>query len=296
MAEITTHRKGELQRKVLQILSTHPDGLQAKDAISEAADSLKLTPFESADYPDRPGVRRFDKIVRFATIPLVKAGWLLKDSGIWTVTPEGKKALTDYPDPAVFKRAVSKKYRQWAADRPEEIDTTENAPEDTRIAVATLEEAEETAWNEIAAHLAEMPPYDFQELVAGLLRGMGYHVSHIAPPGRDQGTDITAHVDPLGIQGVRIKVQVKRRADKTDVDGVRSFLAVLGNDDAGIYVCTGGFTSEAMREARAQERRKIMLVDARRLFDLWVEHYSKIPDEQRRLMPLKPIYYLNLEA
>lgn len=296
MAEITTHRKGEIQRQVLQVLSAQSEGLQAKDAIAKCAENLKLTPFESADYPDRPGVRRFDKIVRFATIPLVKAGWLVKNNGVWTITSEGKRALTEYPEPSAFKKAASKKYREWAADQPDEGDATENAPEDTRIAVATLEEAEEDAWKEISAHLSEIPPYDFQELVAGLLRGMGYHVSHVAPPGRDQGTDITAHVDPLGIQGVRIKVQVKRRADKTDVEGVRSFLAVLGNEDAGIYVCTGGFTAEAMREARAQERRKIMLVDARRLFDLWVEHYAKIPDEQRRLMPLKPIYYLNLEA
>ena len=103
-------------------------------------------------------------------------------------------------------------------------------------------------------------------------------------------------MDPLGIQGTRIKVQVKRRADKIDVEGIRSFLAVLGSDDAGIYVCTGGFTSDAQRETRTQERRKIMLVDAQRLLDLWVEHYRKIPDEQRRLLPLKPIYYLNLDS
>ncbi len=140
-----------------------------------------------------------------------------------------------------------------------------------------------------------MPPYNFQDLVAGLLRAMGYHVSYTSPPGPDQGIDIIAHTDPLGLQTPRIKVQVKRRADRINVEGIRSFLAILGESDAGIFVSTGGFTSDAEREARSQERRKIMLVDARRLFDLWVEHYSRIPEEQRRLMPLKPIYYLDLE-
>jgi restriction system protein len=296
MAEITKRRKGEIQQAVLRLLAANQEGVQAKEVISRCAESLTPTAFEKSEFPDRPGSRRFDWILRFSTIALVKAGWIVKSSGTWTITADGKKALADFKDPEALERAARTKYYEWKAGQPEEDD--QSAPlddSDATRAVATLEEAEEDAWLEISNYLAEMPPYDFQELVGGLLRGLGYHVSHIAPPGRDQGTDITAHVDPLGIQGTRIKVQVKRRADKIDVDGVRSFLAVLGSDDAGIFVCTGGFTSEAQREARTQERRKIMLVDARRLFDLWVEHYDKIPDEQRRFLPLKSIYYLNLE-
>lgn len=298
MAEITTKRIGEIQQATLKLLSQHPEGLQAKDVIARCAEMLTLSPFEKSSYPDRPRSRRFDWILRFKSVPLVKAGWLVKAGGIWTITPEGKKALAEFKDPTDLKKSASLKYREWQDNQPDDTTEDEAEPdsEQTSRAVATLEEAEEEAWLEILNYLGAMPPYDFQELVGGLLRGMSYHVSYIAPPGRDQGTDITAHVDPLGIQGARIKVQVKRRADKVDVDAVRSFLAVLGNDDVGIFVCTGGFTSEAQREARNQDRRKLMLVDAQRLFDLWVEHYDKIPDEQRRLLPLRPIYYLNLES
>ncbi len=39
-----------------------------------------------------------------------------------------------------------------------------------------------------------------------------------------------------------------------------------------------------------------MLLDAKRLFDLWVEHYSKIPEAQRRLLPLRPVHYLDLDS
>jgi restriction system protein len=35
-----------------------------------------------------------------------------------------------------------------------------------------------------------------------------------------------------------------------------------------------------------------MLVDLRRLFDLWVEHYDRITEQYRRLLPLRPVYYL----
>ncbi len=69
---------------------------------------------------------------------------------------------------------------------------------------------------------------------------MVYHVFWVSPPGPDKGVDIIAHSDPLGIQGSRIKVQIKRRADRIKVDGVRSLLALLGEDDAGIFVSAEG--------------------------------------------------------
>jgi len=69
-------------------------------------------------------------------------------------------------------------------------------------------------------------------------------------------------------------------------------MAVLGDQDVGIFVSTGGFTSEAESEARTQERRKVTLLDLEKLFDLWVQHYDKIAEVDKRLLPLKPVYYL----
>jgi restriction system protein len=99
---------------------------------------------------------------------------------------------------------------------------------------------------------------------------MGYFVSWVSPPGPDKGIDILAYTDPLGTKNPRIKVQVKRRSDAINVDGLSSFLALLGDQDVGIFVCTGGFTSAAEMEARTQEKRKITLVGLEKLFDLWV--------------------------
>jgi restriction system protein len=110
-----------------------------------------------------------------------------------------------------------------------------------------------------------MQPYDFQDLVAALLRAMGYHVSWVAPPGKDQGIDIFAHPDPLGTRPPRIKVQVKRQQDAVRVEVVRSFMAVLGDEDVGLFVATGGFTKDAAEEARTQEKRRVALIDLERL-------------------------------
>jgi len=81
---------------------------------------------------------------------------------------------------------------------------------------------------------------------------MGYHVSWIAPPGKDGGMDVLAWTDPLGTKPPRIKIQVKRRKDNIAVDELRSFMAILGDDDVGLFVTTGGFTKDAQDEARTQ--------------------------------------------
>ena len=93
--------------------------------------------------------------------------------------------------------------------------------------------------------------------------------------------DILAHTDALGTTAPRIKVQVKRRADKINAEGLRSFMAVLGDQDVGIFVSTGGFTSEAESEARTQERRTVTLLDLEKLFDLWVKNYDKIEESDK---------------
>jgi restriction system protein len=138
-----------------------------------------------------------------------------------------------------------------------------------------------------------MPPYDFQNLVAALLKAMGYHVLWVAPPGPDRGIDMIAHTDPLGTTSPRIKVQVKRQSGtKMSVDAIRSFMAVLGDQDVGIFISAGGFTSEAEREARSQEKRRLTLIDLNRLVERWTEHFLQLDEVDRQRLPLKPIYFL----
>jgi restriction system protein len=76
------------------------------------------------------------------------------------------------------------------------------------------------------------------------------------------------------------------------VDGLRSFMALLGDDDVGLFVCTGGFTKDAETEARTQEKRRVTLIDLEKLFDLWEQHYEKLTDPARRRLPLRKISFL----
>jgi restriction system protein len=292
MPEVTVRRRGELVRGVFRVLADHPDGLPAKDVLAQLRAIVPPTPFEDSDYPDRPGVRRYEKIVRFSSIKAVKAGWLVKERGRWSLTDEGRKALARYQDPEQFEREADRLYKQWKASLPE---GPERELEESPAPAVTLEEAEEMAWREVEDYLQHLDPYDFQTLVRSLLQGMGYHVSWVAPPGPDGGFDLVAYSDPLGTRSPRVKVQVKRKQDKISVEGLRAFMAVLGDEDIGLFVSTGGFTKDAEQEARAHPTRRMTLLDLEKFFDLWVQHYQDIPEEGRRLFPLKPVYYLARE-
>lgn len=292
MSNTSKRRTGELIRKLFEVLRTQPDGMRAADALAALEQRVALTEYEAGDY--ETGGRRFEKIVRFGTVAPVKAGWLVKQKGIWTLTPDGEAALQAYPDPEQFTHAVRQLYKKWESAQPVQEDGEEGDDEITeRSATITLEEAEEMAWAEIETFLAAMPPYDFQELVAALLKAMGYHVAWIAPPGKDGGTDIIAYNDPLGTRPPRIKVQVKRNANspRIDVMGLRSFMAVLADGDVGLFVALSGFTKDADYEAR-QSHRRISLIDARRLLELWTTHYAQLDDSARARLPLKPVWFL----
>jgi len=295
MAEITRKRTGEFLRKLFEILMHSPEGLQARDALAVLASQVKLTEYEAGIYES--GGQRFEKIVRFATVDCVKAGWLVKNKGIWTITEAGAAAYEELADPEQFYKSAVKFYRQWKrAQRGEtvlaqndSVEPDEAAEKETRI---TFEQAEEQAWSEIEQHLRAMNPYELQQLVADLLKAMSYHVSWISPPGKDGGIDILAYTDPLGARPPRIKVQVKRIEQKVSTDALRAFISLIGNEDVGLFVSTGGFTRDAEMLARMQETRKITLIDMNRLTDLWIEFYNKLDEQARQLLPLTPIYFL----
>lgn len=286
---ITRERTGLLLQTLFRVLAAQPEGIAARDALEAVANKITLTEHEAGEY--ETGGRRFDKILRFATVDAVKAGWMTKSKGIWSITDAGIEALNVYRKPEEFYKEASRLYWKWRRSNPVET-APEEPPAEERAATITFEEAEEQAWKEIAAYLENIDPYDLQDLVASLLEAMGYHVNWVSPRGKDAGLDIVAYSDPLGTKPPRIKVQVKRRKDSIGVEELRSFLALISEEDVGIYVTTGGFSKDATDLARHQERRRITLIDQQRLVDLWVEYQDKVALDKRDALPLKPIYFL----
>ncbi len=136
--------------------------------------------------------------------------------------------------------------------------------------------------------LARIPGYEFQGLVAALLRAMGY-VAKSGPRGRDMGVDVLAHRDPFGFSDPRIKAQVKHRAGQARRPELQALSGTLHPGEHGLFVSTGGFTRDAVDWA-SQSGRAITLVDGERFVELLLDNYERLDASGRALVPLKEVW------
>ncbi len=151
-----------------------------------------------------------------------------------------------------------------------------------------LEEVEAKASELISDIVSGIDPFDFQDLVAAVLRTMGYQ-TQVSPPGPDEGIDIIAHPDALGFKKPMIKVQVKRRKQSVGSQEMQSFIGAIGDEDKGLYVSTGGYTKHAQKAADTS-RRRLTLLERDDFIDLLIQNYEDIEPEYKTLVPLKKVY------
>jgi restriction system protein len=130
---------------------------------------------------------------------------------------------------------------------------------------------------------------EMQELVAGLLRAMGYK-THVSSKGPDRGRDIIASPDGLGLEEPRIIAEVKHRNGQMSADKIRSFVGGLRSGDKGLYISTGGFTREAKYEAE-RSNIPLTLIDPDKLVNLITQYYDTFDSDARSLVPLRKIYW-----
>ena len=136
----------------------------------------------------------------------------------------------------------------------------------------------------------ELDPYELQDLVAGVLRAMGYK-TRVSARGADRGVDIMASPDGFGFEQPRIIVECKHRTRTAmGAQEIRTFLGGRHKDDKGLYVSTGGFTKDARYEA---ERASIptTLMDLDQLVDAIIDHYANMGSDARTLLPLAQLYW-----
>ncbi len=138
--------------------------------------------------------------------------------------------------------------------------------------------------------LAALEPYEMQDLVAGVLRAMGYK-TRVSPKGADRGVDIFASPDGLGLQEPRIFVEVKHRKNSAmGSQEVRAFMGGRQTGDRCLYVSTGGFTKDARYEAE-RSNVPLTLLGLPELRALLVEHYEGLDVETKRLVALTKLYW-----
>ncbi len=284
----------ELASKVifaaLQILSEKGGQAPGREVLSEVENRVHLDDWAKAKY-EKSGYVRWQSILHFFSIDCIKAGYLVKKKGVWYLTPEGENAL-NLGEVGLLNEATTA-YRKWKSEnQPAEIEEGQDVSEEGQQGQkATIHEIEQLAIEGLKKQINQKNPYEFQELVAALLRGMTYYTPFVAPKGKDGGIDVIAYRDPLGTITPRIKVQIKHRDTSATVQEVRQLMGLLQKDgDVGMFVSSGGFTPDAKTTARSSHVH-VELVDLDRLITLWQEFYQKLTDEDKAVLPLLPIFF-----
>jgi restriction system protein len=278
---------------VMKEMSRRGGSMPAKELYTFVNENVELTDWEKEPAGKMQYIR-WTNSFQFYSIDYQKAGFIVKKNGTWYITPEGEKALKKSPEEVMnLARAA---YLEWKKKREitdgtgdEDEPNDETAEKDNSM---NLDLLESDAREGIKHYIVSKSPYEFQDMVAALLRAMGYHTPFIAPKGKDGGIDIIAYLDPLGAQIPRIKVQVKHKPDTAiGASEIRALLGVLRAGDIALFVTSGTFSPDA-RNTSTSSREFIRLIDGNDFIDMWQEYYDKMTDDDKNMLPLKRISFL----
>ena len=126
--------------------------------------------------------------------------------------------------------------------------------------------------------------YPLEDLVADLLRAMGYKVTQ-SPKGGDRGIDIVIYKDELP---PRIVVQVKSYDKDVVEKDVQALKGAMKNNDYGLFVTLTDYKDNA--KDYLQDHSEIRGICGSELVDLLLEYYDKLSDKYRAIIPLKRVY------
>lgn len=276
---------------VMKEISRRGGSIPVKEIYPFVNENVELTEWEREPAGKMQYIR-WTNSFQFYSIDYQKAGFIVKKNGYWYITPEGEEVLKKTPEEVL--ELARKAYKAWKKareieDNHEEEPTDNTAESDNSM---NLDLLESDAREGIRRYVASKSPYEFQDMVAALLRAMGYHTPFIAPKGKDGGIDVIAYVDPLGAQTPRIKVQVKHKPETAiGAADIRALLGVLRAGDIALFVTSGTFSSDA-RNTSTSSREFIRLIDGNDFIDMWQEYYDKMTDDEKNMLPLKRISFL----
>lgn len=224
-----------------------------------------------------------------------RAGFLKRESGVWSVTPEGEDALSK-GDGFINKRKKPKEKIGKLAGKLADEDARIAKDAEKIAAKANLDDREGTERNDIRNHiLSKSADSQYGEsLAAALLRALGYEAEQ-TQQSRDGGVDVIATIGELRVS--RIFVQVKNQQQPVGEKPMRELAGVLtdkSDTDAGLFISFSGFLPGPEGFAK-RSNKQIELMDGFRFIDLWCKHYDKLSDKDKALLPLKPIYFLDRE-
>ncbi|MGH2459324.1 MAG: restriction endonuclease [Chloroflexota bacterium] len=136
--------------------------------------------------------------------------------------------------------------------------------------------------------IKQMPPTEFEALIAGLLAAMDFQDPVVTQKTNDGGIDVTATLVVGNVIAIQMAVQVKRWQNNVQAPIVAALRGSLGVHDHGLIVTTSDFSQGARQQAQRQNAVPIALMNGNQLVDLLVEHEIGVTRRHQDLLQLGP--------
>ena len=247
----------ELMNPQLQALH-ELGGSGSIEEIAQKVAELSDLPEEILNLPHNPEKSSQTEIeyrLAWARTYLKKYGILdNSDRGIWIIVPE-KRELTEVDPQEVIKTVRAEIKKQKELVQKEDVVKDENE-------VEIPDETE--SWRNILHHLLtqELSPDGFERLTKRILRESGFVQVEVTGRTGDGGIDGKGIMRLSGLLSFHVVFQCKKYQGSVSASDIRDFRgAMIGRADKGLFITTGTFTRDAVREATRDGAPPIDLVD-----------------------------------
>ena len=251
----------ELMNPLLQALH-QLGGSGSIEEIAQKVAELSDLPEEILNLPHNPEKSSQTEIeyrLAWARTYLKKYGILdNSDRGIWIIVPEKQKVTMVDPQEVIKTvRAEIKKQKELVQKEDAIKDENEvEIPDETE------------SWRNILHHLLtqELSPDGFERLTKRILRESGFVQVEVTGRTGDGGIDGKGIMRLSGLLSFHVVFQCKKYQGSVSASDIRDFRgAMIGRADKGLFITTGTFTRDAVREATRDGAPPIDLVDGAHL-------------------------------
>jgi restriction system protein len=232
--------------------------------------------------PNRPDRTELQYRLAWARTYLKKTGFLENsERGIWVLTALARAQKINSKQ---IVREVGRGLAEIAATGQSQLSTTD-------IALA-----EDQSWEEqLLAELVTIDPAAFERLCQRLLREAGFTQVEVTGRAGDGGIDGRGIMKLGELLSFHVFFQCKRYRGQVSSGELRDFRgAMVGRGDKGLFITTGGFTRDAMKEATRDGAPPIELVDGDALCTLLKTHRLGVSTALVESVAIHPEWFKSL--
>ena len=212
--------------------------------------------------PEKPSQTEVEYRLAWARTYLKKYGLIdNSDRGVWALTARYK------PGQDIDVKNIVQTVRAASAAQTKKKQKCLVEEEDSLPSIA---EEVEAGWKEILhQQLLQLKPDAFERLAMRLLRESGFVQVEVTGRSGDGGIDGKGIIKLQNVLSYHVVFQCKRYKESVGAGAIRDFRgAMIGRADRGLFITTGAFTRDAIKEATRDGASPIDLIDGEDLVDM----------------------------